>query len=118
MCDWCRWGFPKEYSTYYKEIMHYRAENSTNLIKDWVGRCRAEGKTSMCNHDFIYGGVKYHLKKGSDDSEMRYYYDWFYCRHCCYFQIFDLRLPGEPTSQPIKFQATPINHSQWKIEPR
>lgn len=63
----------------------------------------------MCNHKFVYGGVKYEVHDwkvaGSGAHEVSYY-DWFYCEKCLENRYEDLGISATSYDK-IMFNATP-----------
>ncbi len=62
----------------------------------------------MCDHNFVYGGVKYEVEKYARPgrSKRRYYFDWFYCTNCTTKRYNQLDF-NDIVDHPVKFNATP-----------
>lgn len=37
---------------------------------------------SLCDHKFLYGGVKYKVQQAPRGGTQYAYFDWFYCEKC------------------------------------
>lgn len=68
----------------------------------------------MCEHKFVYGGVKYQVQEWmlpGSGAQPVYYFDWFYCEKC--LERHYKRLPVESnTYQKTLFNASPVEQSE------
>lgn len=67
----------------------------------------------MCDHKFIYGGIKYKDSTwplpGTGAHE-RSYFDWFYCEKCTGDKLKELNFKSTTYEKP-EFNATPLANS-------
>jgi hypothetical protein len=63
----------------------------------------------MCDHEFVYGGVKYENHTNAlpgTGACRRDYFDWFYCKKCLENKYIELSY-FDNTYTKIAFDATP-----------
>ena len=66
---------------------------------------------SECEHNYVYGGVKYKIsdyKLAGSGAQPVFYFDWFYCSKCAESIYKELpHFDNEHTYSNIKYNATP-----------